>query len=194
MKDGLRNIHRKLKRCRKCAVTLNDKVLPRSGFPARDHYKAVMIGAEPGPKAKGVMTPTEYEKYFLPGAKNNNRIRLLFEDLKDVGVDYSLFFYTNAVKCPADPKKGQSRKCILNCEAYLQDQLNVIRPKLLVIIGSAASLLRIKIATKNSIERSKYLAIPAIIIRHPQAASKEYRQRVARRIKSNFARLNLKGS
>jgi uracil-DNA glycosylase family 4 len=191
LKHGLRNIHQRVSRCHKCEETLKDKVLPRSGFPPRDLYKAVIIGAEPGPKAKGLMTPAEYERHFLPGTKNSNRVRLLFEDLESAGVDYPLFFYTNAVKCPADPKEGESRKCILNCETHLKDQLKVIRPKLLVIIGSAAGLLGVKRAGKNSIERDRYLDTPAIIIRHPQGASMNYRGRVARRIKENLKRLKI---
>ncbi|TET05791.1 hypothetical protein E3J79_04380, partial [Candidatus Dependentiae bacterium] len=96
-----------------------------------------------------------------------------------------------AVKCPADPNTGQSIKCFLNCKTYLEEQLKAIKPKLLVVFGSAANLLGIKRAQKDTIERDKYLEIPSIVIRHPQGASKKYRMRVTRRIKYNLTRLNV---
>jgi uracil-DNA glycosylase len=61
MKNKLRNIHRRISKCNKCEEILNNLVLPRSGFPPRDIYKALIIGAEPGPKTKGLLTSTEYE-------------------------------------------------------------------------------------------------------------------------------------
>ncbi len=187
MKNKLRNIHRRIRKCNKCKRILKNKVLPRSGFPPRDIYKAVIIGAEPGPRAKGLMTPTEYEKRFMPGTKNKNTVRLLFEDLKSADIDYREFFYTNAVKCPAQTK-ADSRKCFEECETYLKKQLTAVNPKFVVVFGSAANLLRLKRAKKDSIERDKYEGFPAIIIRHPQAASKNYRMRVTRRIKNNLKR------
>jgi uracil-DNA glycosylase family 4 len=191
MKTDLRKIHRRIRRCKKCVDILGAKVLPRSGFPPDNSYKVVVVGAEPGSKAKGMMTPIDYRKHFMPGTKNTNRVRLLFEDLKSTGIDHSVFFYTNAVKCPANPNAGQSRKCFVNCKTHLEDQLKAIDPKILVVFGSAASLLIIKRAQKNTIERDKYLGIPAIVIRHPQGASIDYRLRVARRIKDNLTRMNI---
>jgi hypothetical protein len=96
MKNELRRIHRKVRRCNRCEDFLKNKVLPRSGFPPRDIYKAIIIGAEPGPKAKTLMTPTEYEKHFMPGTKNTNRVRLLFEDL-------------------SHDKRGSQAKCLIFC-------------------------------------------------------------------------------
>lgn len=175
----------------KCHDILGEKVLPRSGFPPDNGYKAMIVGAEPGPGANRMKTPSEYKKSFMPGTKNTNRVRLLFEDLQSVGIELSIFFYTNAVKCPANPNAGQSKKCFINCEAYLKAQLELIKPKIIIIIGSAAKYLGLKRATKDSIERDKYVGVPAIIIRHPQAASINYRKRVTTRIKYNLTRLNI---
>ena len=193
MKTELRKIHTRIRRCKRCVDILGEKVLPRSGFPPDNACKVIIIGAEPGAKAAaiGMMTPTEYKKHFMPGAKNTNRVRLLFEDLKSANIDHSIFFYTNAVKCPANPNTGQSRKCFLNCKTYLEEQLKAIKPKLLVVIGSAASQLKIQKAQKDTIERDKYLGIPAIVIRHPQGASQKYRKKVTNRIKYNLTRLKI---
>ena len=185
MKNQLRIIHRTVKKCNKCKRILKDRVLPRSGFPSRCIYKAVIIGAEPGPRAKGLMIPTEYEKKFMPGAKNTNTVRYLFEDLKSADIEYREFFYTNAVKCPAKTK-SDSRKCFDECETYLKKQLMAINPQFLVVFGSAAKLLRLKVAKKNSIEMDTYEGFPAIIIRHPQGASKNYRMKVTKIIKGNL--------
>jgi uracil-DNA glycosylase family 4 len=191
MKTELRKIHRRVKNCMKCHDILGEKVLPRSGFPPDNGYKSIIVGAEPGPGAIRMKTPSEYKKSFMPGTQNKNRVRLLFEDLQSGGIDHSIFFYTNAVKCPANPNAGQSKKCIVNCEAHLKSQLEVINPKIIIVIGSAAKYLGLKRATKNSIERDKYVGVPAIIIRHPQAASREYRKKVVKRIKYNMTRLNI---
>jgi len=191
MKKDLRKIHQRVRRCKRCVDILGKKVLPRSGFPPDNSYKVVVVGAEPGAKAKVMMTPTHYREHFKPGTKNTNRVRLLFEDLKTAGIDYSMFFFTNAVKCPANPNAGESRKCFSNCKIHLEEQLKAIKPKFLVVFGSAASLLEIKRAKKDTIHRDKCLGIPAIVIRHPQGASKEYRAKVTRRIKYNLTRLNI---
>jgi len=185
MKNQLRIIHRTVKKCNKCKRILKNRVLPRSGFPSRCIYKAVIIGAEPGPRAKGLMTPTEYEKKFMPGAKNTNTVRYLFEDLKSADINYREFFYTNAVKCPAQTK-ADSRKCFEECEVYLKKQLMAINPKFVVVFGSAAKLLHLKRAKKDSIELDNYEGFPAIIIRHPQGASKNYRKQVTRIIKNKL--------
>jgi len=64
----------------------------------------------------------------------------------------------------------------------------VIKPKFLIVIGSAANLLRIKKAQKDTIERDKYMGIPAIVVRHPQGATKDYRKQIMRRVKSKLER------
>jgi len=187
MKNKLRKIHRRIRKCNKCETILKNNIFPRSGFPPGNFYQAVIIGAEPGPRANGMMTPTDYKKHFVPGTRNTNRVRLLFEDMKFSHLDYSIFFYTNAVKCPAK-SKADSRKCFKECETYLQEQLSVIRPKFLVVFGSAAELLRMKRAQKDTIEGGQYMGFPAIVIQHPQGASKEYRMRVIMCIKQQFKR------
>ena len=138
MKTELRKIHHRIRSCEKCRDILGEKVLPRSGFPPDNGYKAIIVGAEPGPGANRIKTPLEYKKSFMPGTQNTNRVRLLFEDLRSANIDLSIFFYTNAVKCPANPNAGQSKKCFINCQAYLREQLELIKPKIIIVIGSAA--------------------------------------------------------
>jgi len=191
MKTELRKIHRRVRNCKKCRDILRKKVLPRSGFPPDNSYKAIIVGAEPGPGANRMKTPSEYKKSFMPGAQNTNRVRLLFEDLQSSNIDHSMFFFTNAVKCPANPNAGQPKICFINCEAHLKSQIETINPKIIIVIGSAAKYLRLKRASKNSVERDSYVGVPAIIIRHPQAASREYRKKAIRRIKYNLTQLNI---
>ena len=61
-----------------------------------------------------------------------------------------------------------------------------INPQFLVVFGSAAKLLRLKVGKKNSIEMDTYEGFPAIIIRHPQGASKNYRMKVTKILKGNL--------
>ena len=191
MKTELGKVHRRVRNCKKCSDILGKMVLPRSGFPPDNFYKAIIVGAEPGPGANRMRTPSEYKKSFMPGTKNTNRVRLLFEDLQSAGIDHSIFFYTNAVKCPANPNAGQSKKCIINCEEYLKLQIEAIKPKIIIVVGSAAKYLGLKRASKDSIERDSYEGVSAIIIRHPQAASLKYRKKAIRRIKYDLTQLNI---
>lgn len=119
---------------------------------------------------------------FMPGARNKNRIRLLFEDLHNAYVDLSLIFFTNAVKCRAIPTMGESKRCFGHCRTHLHDQIRAIEPLFLVIIGAAADLLGVRRAARNKFLTSEYAGTPAIVIRHPQGATLEYRGRFVNQV------------
>ncbi|MES2265243.1 MAG: uracil-DNA glycosylase family protein [Bacteroidota bacterium] len=66
-----------------------------------------------------------------------------FEELlKFVGIDRSIIFVTNAVLCnPRDDEGNNStpiRSEILNCSKYLQEQIDIINPKIVVTLGRVA--------------------------------------------------------
>ncbi|MGY4538655.1 uracil-DNA glycosylase family 4 [Mucilaginibacter sp. UYNi724] len=62
--------------------------------------------------------------------------------LKFVGIDRSIIFVTNAVLCnPRDDSGNNStpiKSEILNCSKFLQEQVDVIKPKIVVTLGRVA--------------------------------------------------------
>lgn len=184
MSDSLQIIHRAVWDCRKCAGILNnEQILPRSGFPTNGEYQAMVVGAEPGQRALSVgrPTPEQYRALFAPGARNTNKARLIFEYLQRAGVDWDQFFYTNSVKCPAQAG-AQSRRCWINCQDYLQRQMQVICPKIVVVMGNAAANLGFSKASKGEFYKTELFGFPILVMTHPQGATTEYMNRVSEEI------------
>jgi uracil-DNA glycosylase family 4 len=185
MKTALEAIHKEVNSCNKCKRVLGQKNLPRSGFPPSDEYKVIIVGAEPSPSAEGMPQPNEYREGFKPGIKNTNKVRLLFEAINEIDLDWQEFFFTNSVKCPAT--RSQSRVCFENCSQFLDKQIKAINPKLIIIIGRACYKLNIPHPGKQNIGRNKYLHYKAIAICHPQGSSKAYLKKVAAEIKKQLS-------
>jgi uracil-DNA glycosylase family 4 len=189
MTDSLEIIHQEVWNCRKCEGILNnEQILPRSGFPPNGKYQALVLGAEPGQRAINVGRPTQelYRKLFAPGAGNTNKARLIFEYLQRAGVDWNQFFYTNSVKCPAQAGT-QSNKCWINCQDYLRRQMQVIRPKVAVVMGNAAVNLGFWKATKGESYQTQLFGFPALVMTHPQGATANYMTRVATEIRESLS-------
>ncbi|MCS7184556.1 MAG: uracil-DNA glycosylase [bacterium] len=115
---------------------------------------------------------------------------LLDELLESIGLNRSMVYITNVVKChpvidPDPYKKGNDRPPndfeISMCSSYLLKQIEVIKPSLIVLLGatSAYALLGIKSISKirgNTIKRfignKEYLFIPtyhpAAVLRNPK--------------------------
>jgi len=177
LKEELRKLHKEIWECRKCDYILGlSKIRPRSGFPAEDSYRAMIVGAEPGLIAEGKPSPEEYKQMFCPGAKNANKARLIFKDIDEAGLDWNQFFFTNSVKCPAT--KSQAKRCFANCSQFLERQIRSVKPKVLIVMGTAAKHLQLPQAGKDKIRQSIFLGIPTFCIRHPQGARTDYRRRV----------------
>lgn len=188
-RETLDEVHKDIWRCRKCAGILNeDQILPRSGFPPEGKYRAVVVGAEPGQRAMDVgrPTPEEYKRLFAPGAGNTNKARLIFEHLQAVGAGWNEFFYTNSVKCPAQ-SGSQSKRCWTNCEDYLKRQVEAIWPKTVVVMGKGADNLGLQKAARGESYRAEVFGFPALVMTHPQGATREYLERIAGQIKASVA-------
>lgn len=179
-------IHCEIRKCQKCRPSLlrRNQNIPRSGFPASDKYVAMIIGAEPGGSAQGHPRPEEYLSRFAPECGNRNKARLILQDLKDAGIDWSLFFFTNAVKCPAT--KRQAEKCFAKCREFLDRQIRALSPQFIVVLGTATHYMDLPTANADSIRDSNYLGVPIISVRHPQGATMLYRQRVVRAIRARM--------
>jgi len=179
-------IHDAVNRCKRCAGILDEShIIPRSGFPPEDNYSGMVIGCEPGPGAKERLTPEQYKRRFdWQTPSNTNTVRLLFKAIHEAGVDWNTLFYTNTVKCPATP--SQSRKCYVNCQDFLQNQIKAIKPHVIVVFGSAADRIGIPRAAKGQIIDYTFEDYPCIITTHPQGAYSTYLAEVAQRIRNKM--------
>ncbi len=181
MKEKLKAIHREVSNCKRCRSILRSKRnKPRSGFPPEDYYDAVIIGAEPGARGVDRPSPIEYKDRFDPHARNRNTIRLVFRDLEEEGLDWHRFFYTNSVKCAAKPR--DSLECFAKCRSFLEKQVRVLRPQVVVTLGRASNHLGLPKPGLKAPRRCSYLEFPAIAARHPQGAPLNYRKKLARLI------------
>jgi uracil-DNA glycosylase family 4 len=182
MTNELADLYDEISSCPLCKKYINS-LMPRPGFPIGE-YDIMFIGAEPGPGAVDRPTPEEYKERFMPWTKNRNTIRLLFIDIQNAGVNIERVYYTNSVKCPCKPK--EAKVLYEKCKSHLHRQIQLIKPKALVVIGSAAVKMGLPVATQNQYIDTSYNGIRTFIIRHPQGATIDYRTKVARKIKGIF--------
>ncbi|HEV7373280.1 MAG TPA: uracil-DNA glycosylase [Pyrinomonadaceae bacterium] len=116
--------------------------------------------------------------------------RYLDHVLEGTGLDRSDFFITNTVKCrpPKNrtPKRNEVETCTSN---YLFEQIELINPKLVVLLGGVAAKKMLNVKSINEargriIERDgrKYL-----VGYHP--AVRFYREDLGVKVKEDFARL-----
>lgn len=182
MTDTLAAIDREVQGCSKCAAIKNVRVLPRSGFP-EGRYEIMIIGAEPGRRAKRRLTPEEYKAKFVGKSRGSNKAALIITDLE--GISSDRIFFTNSTKCPAFTAAA-SRSCFENCKSYLSRQIAVIQPKLIVTIGRASSHLGLRRPGRANWFDDLYRGIRTISVRHPQGATLVYRQEVAAHIRQVY--------
>lgn len=189
-KKDLEGIYQIVNDCRTCNAIMSFNGKPRFGFPPGNGYLAIIVGAEPGPPAKGELTPEQYQDLFAPHASGKNKMQLLFKYIANAGGDWKRFFFTNSVKCPpgANPQENLMQDCFLNCERHLEAQIKAIKPKLIVVVGKAAKRLRLKNSVGSSINnkidkcpinRTEYKGINTIAVRHPQGASRACMEKIA---------------
>jgi DNA polymerase len=116
--------------------------------------------------------------------------RYLDHVLEGTGIDRSDFFITNTVKCrpPKNrtPKRNEVETCTSN---YLFEQIELINPKLIVLLGivAAGKVLGVKSINEargriHERDGRKYL-----VGYHP--AVRFYREDLGRKVKEDFARL-----
>jgi DNA polymerase len=150
--------------------------VPGAGKPSA---KVMMIGEGPGKDEDETGHP------FVGSAG-----RYLDHVLERVGIDRDDLFITNIVKCrpPQNrtPKKMEIETCVSN---YLFNQIGIIKPKLIVLLGGVAAKTLLGIKSINEargriIERDgrKYL-----VGYHP--AARFYREDLGAKVKEDFALL-----
>ncbi len=162
----LERVHAQVRKCRKCFLwKTRQNAVPGEG--AIDP-KVMFIGEAPGRKED------ESGRPFV-GMSG----RFLNDVFEQVGLRRDEVFITSTIKCiPADGKKPKPVS-IVACNPYLQSQLELVRPRLVCILGGVAAETvlgekSISNVRGKIIERENYLVLPTY---HPAAARRFVRIR-----------------
>jgi uracil-DNA glycosylase family 4 len=84
--------------------------------------------------------------------------------LESVGLDRESIFITNAVKCwPPENRKPTSNE-LMTCKIYLEEQINLIKPKLIFAFGATSFLQLTANRIKMKEEHGKIIMTNGIII------------------------------
>lgn len=130
--ESLTAISNEIEKCTLCDLCLKRK----NAVPGEGNEKAgiVIIGEAPGKNEDLQGRP------FI-GMSG----KFLSKSLESIGVNRSMVFITNAVKCRPPNNRKPGKEEIATCRPYLVRQLSVIQPKLILALGtSAASALGIE--------------------------------------------------
>jgi uracil-DNA glycosylase len=161
--------------CRKCPLYQSRTLaVPGEGKPTA---KVIVIGEAPGREED------ESGRPFVGSAG-----RFLDQVLRETKLDRADLFITNIVKCrpPQNrrPKTIEVETCVTN---YLHKQIELLNPKLIVLLGSVATKALIGAKTLEEargrvIEHSGRLYLAGY---HP--AAKFYREDLGEKVKEDFA-------
>lgn len=170
-------LSRHIRRCTKCPLhTSRTRAVPGAG---QTSARIMLIGEAPG-KAE--------DEQGLPfvGAAG----RLLDGLLREHGLDRQDLFITNIVKCrPPDnrtPRKTEIDTCTSH---YLFEQIECVRPELIVLLGSTAAKTLLGVTNVNEV-RGRIIERDAhryLVGYHPAAAF--YRKDLADRMQEDFTLL-----
>jgi len=104
--------------------------------------------------------------------------QLLTETMKKVGIERSEVYITNVIKCRPPNNRNPTREEIEKCLPYLRQQIDVIKPEIIVTLGNFATAEILKMygfvphsitRTRGRIYRSPLHNIVIIPTFHPAA-------------------------
>lgn len=159
----LRIFEEKIKNCTKCEL---HKSRTKFVFGSGNPYSQILIIGE----APGFEEDKKGEPFVGKAGK------LLTSILEEIGINRNKdVFITNVVKCRPPNNRDPKEVEILTCKPYLEFQIKIISPKLIVALGRySAGLLSSRPPEKALQNRGKIIEsiykIPLLITYHPAAA------------------------
>lgn len=122
---SLKQLHQKIRRCKKCGLGKKRiKAVPGEG-PA--NAKIMFIGLSPG------KNEDEQGKPFVGRAG-----KLLDELLVVSGLKRNEAFITSVLKCKTPKNRLPKSKEVESCKPYLEKQIEMIKPRIIVLLGNVA--------------------------------------------------------
>ena len=175
--ERLEALATQIRSCVQCPLSATrTKAVPGEGTPSA---RVMLIGEAPGREEDQRGQP------FVGAAG-----RFLDEMLAGSGVDRSALFITNTVKCRPENNRTPRKREVDTCTAlYLFEQIELINPVLIMLLGSVATKKLLGVNSVNEVRgrviehnNRKYLAGY-----HPAASF--YREDMAENIRQDFALL-----
>ncbi len=99
-----------------------------------------------------------------------NAGQLLTEMIRAIGLSRDAVFITNMVKCRPPGNRDPHSDEIASCHPYLQQQINLIQPKIIVALGRVAAQKLLKTEASLAQLRGKahdFSGIPLVVVYHP---------------------------
>ena len=175
--ERLEALATQIRSCVQCPLSATrTKAVPGEGTPSA---RVMFIGEAPGREEDQRGQP------FVGAAG-----RFLDEVLAGSGVDRSVLFITNTVKCRPENNRTPRKREVDTCTSlYLFEQIELINPALIMLLGSVATRKLLGVNSVNEVRgrviehnNRKYLAGY-----HPAASF--YREDMAENIRQDFALL-----
>ena len=157
--NNLISLDETIKKCKKCNL---HKTRQNTVFGEGDPDSNIMIiGEAPGREEDEVGRP------FVGRAG-----KLLNEFLKSINLNRDSVFIVNTIKCRPPENRDPEASEISACSDYLDQQINIIKPKVLVLLGKiAANRLLGEDMAMSELRLKKFFIdkydIPIIVFYHP---------------------------
>ncbi len=124
--DPFRSLNEKIRSCTRCPLSQSRTIAVPGEGPARADI--LLIGEAPGRDEDRAGRP------FVGRAGS-----ILDGCLKDAGIDRFRVFITNVVKCRPPENRRPKREEMEACRAYLESQIELLQPKVVILMGNAAA-------------------------------------------------------
>jgi uracil-DNA glycosylase len=177
LSEALQALHQEVRECRLCALhRTRTKAVPGAGDP---QAQIMIVGEGPGQNEDQQGLP------FVGAAG-----QLLNQLLASVGINRDEVYITNIVKCRPPANRDPLPEEVSSCSAYLDRQVELIRPAVILLLGrhavqrllpGAAGISRIH---GQLVERGDRAYVP---LYHPAAAL--YNGYLVDTLKADFARV-----
>ncbi len=124
--ESLNSLHEQIKSCSRCPLAAGrNEAVPGEG---PDRAEILLVGEAPGRDEDLAGRP------FVGRAGS-----VLDRCLKEAGIHRSEVFITNVVKCRPPRNRRPKREEVEACRPYLESQMELVRPKVVILMGNAAT-------------------------------------------------------
>ncbi|MBU1449305.1 hypothetical protein KKF45_05670 [Patescibacteria group bacterium] len=144
--EQLNTLTNEILQCCKCKRAVEGRSFALSHYYAYDlsKVKFMFIGQNPGPPTKlektfKITSIDEFKQIYFYGLKNSNLGKFLdFIFSKITDLNWENLFLTNIVKCHIIANKTPSKIEVNNCLPFLEQQLKLVKPKIIICMGKLA--------------------------------------------------------
>lgn len=124
--DSLSSLAETIRSCDRCPLAKErTRAVPGEG---PDRAEILLVGEAPGRDEDHAGRP------FVGRAGS-----ILDRCLEEAGIERAQVFITNAVKCRPPGNRRPKKDEIEACRPYLEDQMRLIQPKVVILMGNAAT-------------------------------------------------------